>query len=238
MIHKTPIIPAMDLIDNHCVRLEKGDFSVQTRYSANPLLVAQSFERAGCKRLHLVDLDGAKSGEVKHWQILKEIATHTNLKIDFSGGLRSEEDIKKAFDLGAAQISIGTLAQTKPDLVKQWLDKYGAERFIIALDTRDGFIVTRGWQDSGHLSVEDWLKQNGETLTEIMITDVSRDGMLIGPATELYASLLNQFPELKLIASGGVGTMEHIHKLQKLPLSGIIVGRALYEGKVKLEAIC
>jgi phosphoribosylformimino-5-aminoimidazole carboxamide ribotide isomerase len=238
MIQKPPIIPAMDLIDNHCVRLEKGNFSVQTRYSANPLLVAQSFERAGCKRLHLVDLDGAKSGEVKHWQILKEIAAHSKLQIDFSGGLRSEEDIKKAFDLGAAQISIGTLAQTKPDLVKQWLDKYGAERFIIALDTRDGFIVTRGWQEAGNLSVEDWLKQNGETLTEIMITDVSRDGMLTGPATELYAGLLNQFPELKLIASGGVGTMEHIHKLQKLPLSGIIVGRALYEGKVKLEAIC
>ncbi|HDR04506.1 MAG TPA: 1-(5-phosphoribosyl)-5-[(5-phosphoribosylamino)methylideneamino] imidazole-4-carboxamide isomerase [Candidatus Marinimicrobia bacterium] len=238
MIQKPPIIPAMDLIENHCVRLEKGNFSVQTRYNANPLSVAQSFERAGCKRLHLVDLDGAKSGKVQHWHILKEIAANSNLHIDFSGGLRSEADLKKAFDLSAAQISIGTLAQTKPDLVKRWLEKYGSERFIIALDTRDGFIVSRGWQDSNHLSVENWLKENGETLTEIMITDVSRDGMLTGPATELYAGLLEQFPRLKLIASGGVGSMEHIHKLQKLALHGIIVGRALYEGKIKLEEIC
>lgn len=230
------LIPAIDLIGGLCVRLTAGDFARQTTYSAEPVAVAKAFEQAGTRRLHLVDLDGAKSGTVAHWDTLESICKQTSLQVDFSGGLKSEEDLQRAFDAGAAYVVIGSMAVKQPDVVASWLQRFGADRVILSADTRDGQVAIHGWQESAELSIYDFLAEwVARGIRSAIVTDIAKDGLLQGPSTSLYEHITAQLPELKLIASGGVRGVQDLRLLDNLGLHGAIVGKALYEGSLKLE---
>ena len=232
------IIPAIDLIEGKCVRLTQGDYQQKTIYNENPLEVAQQFEDAGLTHLHLVDLDGAKSGHIVNYPVLEKLATKTKLKIDFGGGLKANEDLKIAFECGASQITGGSIAVKNPTLFSDWILTYGTEKIILGADCKDGKIAVMGWQESSDLEVHDFIEdyiQKG--ISYCICTDIAKDGMLAGASIELYQQILTQNPTLKLIASGGVSSLADLIELQEAHLYGAIIGKAIYEGKITLKEL-
>lgn len=238
MSRKINIIPAIDIIQGKCVRLSQGDYTKQKTYNENPLEVAKSFEDHGIKHLHLVDLDGAKSSEVVNWKVLESIANNTSLKIDFGGGVKSDEDIRKVFESGANQITAGSIAVKSPDKVYEWMSTYGSERIILGADVRNNKIAINGWKEESKIELfpflEDFTKKGVE---HVICTDISKDGMMAGSSIDLYKEIMSRFPALKLIASGGVSSMREIQELQTSNLYGAIVGKAIYEGQIGLKEI-
>lgn len=232
------IIPAIDLIDGQCVRLTKGDYDTTKVYNPNPLEVAQEFEAAGLTHLHLVDLDGARKREVVNWPVLEAIAKHTDLIIDFSGGIHSADLARKAFDMGAAKITVGSIAVKRPDTFKQWILDYGPERLILGADVIGKNIAIHGWVSASDVTIMDFiLGYHLCGIRNVMCTDVSKDGMLQGPATDLYQDILQQFPDLQLVASGGVSSLQDLRGLKAAGCSAAIVGKAIYEGRVTLKEL-
>ena len=232
------IIPAIDLMDGKCVRLTQGKFSSATYYSADPLQTALSFQEAGLTRLHLVDLDGARTGKIVNSEILEKLCAKTRLKIDFGGGLRSTAAVRKAFALGAAQVSCGSIAITNPELFEGWLDEFGPEHVVLAADFKAGRVVSHGWTKSSEVELHDYLAdQYANGLQFALCTDVSKDGAMLGPAFETYQSLCEDLPGLKIIASGGVSSAADIERLAELGVSGVIVGKALYEGVLTMSQL-
>ncbi|MGI8883357.1 MAG: 1-(5-phosphoribosyl)-5-[(5-phosphoribosylamino)methylideneamino]imidazole-4-carboxamide isomerase [Pyrinomonadaceae bacterium] len=232
------IIPAIDLIDGKCVRLSQGDFARKIIYNENPLEVAKEFESNNLKRLHIVDLDGAKNGVVTNLNVLETIARETNLTIDFGGGIKTDEDIQSVFDAGAAMASVGSVAVKEPEKFFGWLEKYGSEKILLGADVKDNFIAINGWQTATDLEIVSFL-ENYQTkgVTQVFCTDISKDGLLQGSANELYAEILSALPQLKLIASGGVSKIEDVYELEKIGCAGVIVGKAIYEGKISLQEL-
>lgn len=231
------IIPAIDIIDGKCVRLTKGDYNTQKTYNENPLEVAKEFEANGIKYLHLVDLDGAKSNHIVNHRVLNEIASNTTLHIDFGGGIKSDEDVIKAFENGAKQITGGSIAILNPDLFKVWLLKYGSEKIILGADSHNRKIATHGWQQESHEDVVDFISTyEKEGIRIVICTDISKDGMLQGPSTDLYKEILNK-TGVSLIASGGITTINDLHLLQKIGCEGAIIGKAIYEGNISLKEL-
>lgn len=232
------IIPAIDIIDGKCVRLTQGDYGKQKTYSDNPLEVAKLFEGYGVRRLHVVDLDGAKSSHVVNLRVLEQIASHTELVIDFGGGIKSENDLTLSFNAGASMLTIGSLAVKNSDLVKGWLKDYGAERFIIGADVKDEKISINGWKEEGEDTLYPFLERyTSEGVVNVLCTDISRDGMLQGPSLTLYENILKRFPELHLIASGGVGGVDDIRKLNEMGVPAVVFGKAFYEGLIRIEQL-
>jgi phosphoribosylformimino-5-aminoimidazole carboxamide ribotide isomerase len=232
------IIPAIDIIDGKAVRLTKGDYQQKKIYNENPLEVAKTFEGAGIKRLHVVDLDGAKQKKIVNHNVLELIASHTDLQIDFGGGVQSDEDIKLAFDSGAAQVTGGSIAVKNPDLFEIWLKTYGAEKIILGADVLNKKIAISGWQEGSSWELDAFLlKYISLSVKYVITTDVSKDGVLAGPATALYKDMSAKFPNLEIIASGGVASMDDIHELDKLPLHGVIVGKAIYENRISIKEL-
>lgn len=229
------LIPAIDVINGQCVRLSQGDYDQKTVYNDDPLEVAKEFEDHGIKRLHLVDLDGAKARHVVNWKVLERIATHTSLHIDFGGGVKTTEDLEIVFSSGAQQATAGSISATDPDLFHDWLDQYGPQRMILGADLKDGKIATHGWKESSTYTWQEFLNLHLEAGAKTVIcTDVAQDGMLQGPSLELYREMLVTYPQMELIASGGVSSMGDLDQLKALGCSGAIIGKAIYEGKISL----
>ncbi len=232
------IIPAIDIINGKCVRLTQGDFNQQKQYNENPLEVAQLFENVGFKRLHLVDLDGARQKKIINHKVLENIAKHTKLKIDFGGGVQSDDDIKLAFDSGAAQVTGGSIAIRQPNLFEKWLQQYGEERIILGADVKDSKIVISGWQETSDVSISSFIQRYWQKGVKYVIcTDVSKDGMLAGASLELYRQLRQDLPHVHLIASGGVSSLQDLIDLKNIGMKGAIVGKAIYEHKINLEEL-
>jgi phosphoribosylformimino-5-aminoimidazole carboxamide ribotide isomerase len=232
------IIPAIDIIEGKCVRLSQGDYAQQKTYNENPLEVAKSFEDHGIEHLHLVDLDGAKSSKVVNWKVLESIANNTNLKIDFGGGVKSDEDLKKVFESGASQVTAGSIAVKSAEKVFEWMSIYGANRIILGADVRNKKIAINGWKEESELELLPFLDTfTKRGIEHVICTDISKDGMMAGSSVALYEEIMNHFPNLNLIASGGVSSMTEILNLQSLNIHGAIVGKAIYEGQISLKEI-
>ena len=232
------IIPAIDIINGKCVRLTKGDYAQQKIYNENPVEVAKQFEDAGIKRVHLVDLDGAKAGKIVNLAVLESIAAATNLVIDFGGGIKNINDIGSVFSAGAAMATIGSLAVKHPALVEEWLMEFGANKFLIGADVLDGKIKISGWLEDGGIEVFTFIgKMIGLGATNIFCTDISKDGVMEGPSIDLYKEIMLQHPEINLIASGGVSTIEDVLELKEIGCSGAIIGKAIYEGNITLQQL-
>ena len=230
------IIPAIDIIDGKCVRLSKGDYSTQKTYSDNPLEMAKSFEDLGIQYLHLVDLDGAKAKQIINYKTLEQIASKTNLTVDFGGGIKSEADVQIAFNSGAKQITVGSIAAQNPELMLEWLQKYGSEKIILGADCKDRKIATNGWLESSDQDVIAFIQEYEKRGTIYsIVTDIEKDGMLAGPAFQLYKEILDSTEKTKLIASGGITTIEDVLKLIELGCEGAIIGKAIYEGTINLN---
>lgn len=230
------IIPVIDICDGRCVRLYQGDLSKTMVYNNSPLETAKIFEQQGFKRLHMVDLDGAKAGRVVNHKILEEISKATKLVIDFGGGIKSNEDIKIAFDSGAAMITVGSIAVKNRPLFINWIEKYGRNKIILAADVRNEKIAVSGWAESTEIEVIPFIRGYfGHGIRQYMCTDITKDGMLGGSSINLYRKLMDDMPDMELIASGGVKSIEDIKQLKAAGLSGVIVGRALYEGKINID---
>ena len=227
------LIPAIDIIDGKCVRLEQGDYNLKKEYSANPEEVALQFEGMGVRRLHLVDLDGAKAGHVINLNVLENVASQTSLVIDFGGGVKTDEDLLRVFEAGASMATAGSIAVKNPELVREWLKVYGPEKIILGADVSKGMIAIQGWQEETELElfefVGEWMNAG---INKIICTDIAVDGMLTGPNVNLYLKLRNAFPELEIIASGGVSGIKDILELEEKGLDGVIFGKAFYEGKI------
>ncbi|MTG97210.1 MULTISPECIES: 1-(5-phosphoribosyl)-5-[(5-phosphoribosylamino)methylideneamino]imidazole-4-carboxamide isomerase [Myroides] len=231
------IIPAIDIIAGQCVRLSKGDYNTSKVYNTSAVEVAKQFEDAGIEYLHVVDLDGAKSSQIMNAKVLEEIATQTNLQIDFGGGIKKDEDIITAFNSGAKQVTVGSIAATKPELFLRWLDAYGSEKVILGADCKQRKIMTQGWLDSADTDVLEFIQsyeQRGVSYT--IVTDIEKDGMLSGPAIELYKEIIAN-TEVKLIASGGLTTVAELYKLKEIGCEAVIIGKAIYEGKITLKEL-
>jgi phosphoribosylformimino-5-aminoimidazole carboxamide ribotide isomerase len=227
------IIPAIDLINGACVRLEQGDFNRQTNYSSNPLDVAKQFEDAGIKRLHVVDLEGAKNGEPRHLHILEQISRHTTLKVDFGGGVRSLEHMQTIIDAGAIMVSIGSLAIKNRSLMLQAFERYGTDCFFIGADVRDEYLTASGWMEKSTLHIDTFVADyHALGVQHFFCTDVAMDGMLQGPSIALYQRLIQDFPDVQWVASGGVATVKDLEMLRKIGCSGAIVGKAIYENRI------
>ena len=232
------IIPAIDIIDGKCVRLTEGDYAQKTIYNENPLEVAKAFEDAGIKRLHLVDLDGAKAGAVKNWKVLESIALHTKLVIDFGGGIKTDQDVALVFERGASLATIGSIAVANPELFLNWVTTYGSHAFFLGADVKDNLIAVNGWMKTSDISINDFIGGYiNQGITNIFCTDVTKDGRLEGPSTVLYESLLSMFPQLKLVASGGVSSLQDLETLAGIGCAGAIVGKAIYENRISLKAL-
>lgn len=232
------LIPAIDLIDAKCVRLSQGDYAQTKVYNENPLEVAKAFEDVGIRRLHLVDLDGAKAHHIVNYKVLENIATHTSLEIDFGGGLKSDEDLRIAFECGAKMVTGGSIAVKSPELFEKWLQKYGGERIILGSDVKDEKIAINGWQDKTNIDIWSFLADyQAKGVRKTICTDIAFDGMLAGPSIALYRKIIERFPDLYLIASGGVSGMEDIHCLQEAGLPAVIFGKAIYEGRISLQEL-
>jgi len=231
------IIPAIDIIEGKCVRLTKGDYATQKIYNENPLEVAKQFEASGIKYLHLVDLDGAKSKQIINYKVLENIAKNTALKIDFGGGIKRDEDIKIAFQSGASQITAGSIAVQNPNLLLEWLKIYGNEKIILGADANQRKIVTQGWMESSDIDVIDFISQYEQKgITYVVCTDIAKDGMMEGPSYKLYQDIL-QITTIKLVASGGISSINDLVKLKEIGCEGAIIGKAIYEGKITLKDI-
>lgn len=232
------IIPAIDIIDGKCVRLTQGDYDQKTIYNSNPLEVAKEFEDAGLQRLHLVDLDGAKAGAIKNWKILEAITRDTSLVVDYGGGIKTEDDLRTVFRSGAAFATIGSLAVKNETLFVEWIQKYGAEKFLLGADVKDERIAVSGWLETTEIDIFSFLeKYIGYGITQVFCTDVSKDGKLEGPSIELYQKIIHRFPDLIFIASGGVATLEDLEELKLIGCCGAIVGKAIYESRITLTEL-
>lgn len=232
------IIPAIDIINGQCVRLKKGDYSQKTVYNNDPVEVARTFEKAGLRQLHLVDLDGAKSKHVVNDQVLKDITASTKLKVDFGGGLKTDKDLQKVFDSGAVQITGGSIAAKDRETFLSWIRQYGGDKIILGADVLEEKIMVSGWQESSEIDLFEFLEfYLDKGLQYVICTDISKDGMLQGPSTALYQKIISRFPKVKLIASGGVSTMDDLAELRDAGLFGTILGKAIYEGKVTLDEL-
>ncbi len=232
------IIPAIDIIDGKCVRLSQGDYGQKIIYNENPLEVAKMFEDAGLKRLHLVDLDGARAHHIVNQSVLQRIATQTGLIVDFGGGLKSDEDLKIAFESGASMVTGGSIAVKSPETFMKWIGKYGAEKIILGADAMHEMIAVTGWLESTGTSIFSFIKDwHSKGITKIISTDISRDGMLQGAATDLYKRILLSVPGTYLIASGGVSSMADILELQDAGIPAVITGKAIYEGRITMDEI-
>ncbi len=229
------IIPAIDLIEGKCVRLTQGDYSQKTIYNENPVEVAKEFEDVGLTHLHLVDLDGAKAKRVINWKVLERIATQTKLNIDFGGGVQSDDDLKTVFESGAKQVTGGSIAVKNPELFENWLRTYGSERLILGADARNERVAVSGWEEGTAIWVYDFVEEWVEKGVRYTVsTDVAKDGLLQGPSFDLYKNLQERCPNLQIVASGGVSNMSDLEKLSEMNLYGVIVGKAIYEGRVSL----
>ena len=232
------IIPAIDIIDGKCVRLSKGDYNTKIIYNQNPLEVAKTFEAHGIQHLHLVDLDGAKSSHIVNHKILQQIATQTTLKIDFGGGLKSDNDLRIAFESGANQITGGSIAVKNPDLFKQWIVKFGSEKIILGADANNEKVAISGWLEESSLDLVPFINsyiKNG--IKYVICTDIAKDGMLQGPSFELYQKILKQTNQINLIASGGIATFADLPKLAEMGCYGTIIGKAIYENRISLKQL-
>jgi phosphoribosylformimino-5-aminoimidazole carboxamide ribotide isomerase len=235
---KIEIIPAIDIIDGKCVRLSQGDYAQKTVYNENPLEIAKMFEAAGLTRLHLVDLDGAKAHHIVNQKVLERIATHTKLVIDFGGGLKSDKDLELAFDSGASMVTGGSIAVKSPEVFLRWIEKYGAEKIILGADAKNEMIAVAGWQESTGTDIFEFINHwHSKGIHKIISTDISRDGMLQGAATDLYIKILTSVPDAYLIASGGVSSMADILELQNAGIPAVITGKAIYEGRITMKEI-
>ena len=234
---KIELIPAIDIIDGKCVRLTKGDYDQKTVYG-EPLEMALEFERLGFKRLHVVDLDGAKSKHIVNEAVLKAITSETSLTVDFGGGIKTDEDIEKAFASGAAMVTVGSVAVTNPDLFMGWLEKYGAEKMVLGADVRHGKISINGWKEDSGEDLLPFLKKYVDAgVKNVLCTEISKDGTLAGPAIDLYQSVMEAYPELHLIASGGVSSKEDITALDEAGIPAVVFGKAIYEGRIDLREL-
>lgn len=232
------IVPAIDIINGKCVRLTHGDYAQQKVYNENPLEVAKQFEDAGITRLHMVDLDGAKAGSIINLKVLEAVASKTNLAIDFGGGIKQISDVENVFNAGAAIATIGSLAVKQPALLEEWLMEFGAGKFLIGADVLDEKIKISGWLEDGGVNVFDFIgKMIGLGAINIFCTDISKDGAMKGPSIDLYKRIIEEHPEINLIASGGVTTIDDVVKLKEIGCAGSIIGKAIYEGTIKLEQL-
>ncbi len=228
------LIPAIDLIGGKCVRLTKGDYDSKTIYNDDPVAQAKEFEAKGFTRLHIVDLDGAKSKHIVNDSVLRQITSQTNLKVDFGGGIKSSEDIRKAFDAGASLVTIGSIAVSQPDLFMSWLGEYGADRIILGADARNGKVSINGWKEDSAEDLLPFLKKYIDAgVKNILCTDISKDGTLQGPATALYKNIMATYPGIHLIASGGISSNEDIDTLEREGIPAVVFGKAYYEGRLK-----
>lgn len=232
------IIPAIDIINGKCVRLSKGDYSTQIIYNENPLEVAKMFEAHGVQHLHLVDLDGAKASHIVNHKVLETIALKTNLNIDFGGGLKSDDDLRIAFECGASQITGGSIAVKNPSTFKSWIEKFGAHKIILGADALDEKVAVSGWQEESNEElipfIQNYIK---EGVSYVICTDISKDGMLQGPSFDLYQKILETTPKIKLIASGGISTYDELPRLAEMGCEGTIVGKAIYEHKISMKQL-
>lgn len=232
------IIPAIDLIDGKCVRLTQGDYDSKKVYNENPVEVAKELEANGIRRLHVVDLDGAASHHVVNYRTLDKIAGGTSLTIDFGGGIKSDEDLVIAFDNGAQMVTVGSVAVKEPALFEKWLNQYGAEKIILGADAKDGHIAISGWKEESTQALGEFISGYAHKgVSKVLCTDISKDGMLKGPATELYQEIMTENPELHLIASGGVSSIDDIYQLEEAHIPAVVFGKALYEGKITLKEL-
>lgn len=232
------LIPAIDIIDGKCVRLTKGDYDQKKVYNENPVEVAQHFESLGFKRLHVVDLDGAKSKHIVNDGVLRAITAATSLVVDFGGGIKTEGDIEKAFDAGAAMVTVGSIAVTNPQLFLNWIEQYGAEKLILGADVRNGKISINGWKEDSSEDLLPFLKQyTDKGVRNVLCTEISKDGTLQGPAIDLYQQIMKAYPDMHLIASGGVSCNDDIRALETADIPAVVFGKAFYEGKIKVEEL-
>ncbi len=232
------IIPAIDLIDGKCVRLTEGDYAQKKIYNEDPLEVAKAFEGIGLMRLHLVDLDGAKAGEVVNWKVLEKIANQTQLIIDFGGGIKKENTLQTVFDTGANYATIGSLAVKNRAVFEEWIERFGADAFMLGADVFEEKIAIGGWIEKTNIDVFEFIQSYmNKGITQIFCTDIQKDGKLAGPSIDLYKKIIEQFPTLQLIASGGVSNMEDLHALRTIGCTGAIVGKAIYENRITLEEL-
>lgn len=232
------LIPAIDLIDGKCVRLTKGDYNQKKIYNENPVEIAKGFEEMGFKRLHVVDLDGARSKHIVNVDVLRAITTETNLIVDFGGGIKSEEDIEKAFANGASLVTIGSIAVTQPELFLKWLDQYGTNKLILGADVKNGMISINGWKEDSTEELLPFLKKYiDHGIKNVLCTEISKDGTLQGPATSLYREIMVAYPQIHLIASGGVSSNEDIIALEQAGIPAVVFGKAFYEGKINIPEL-
>ena len=232
------IIPAIDIINGKCVRLTKGDYAQQKVYNENPVEVAKQFADAGLQRVHIVDLDGAKAGKIINLGVLESIATVTNLIIDFGGGIKNINDVSNVFSAGASIATIGSLAVKHPEIVEEWLMEFGADKFLIGADVLEEKIKISGWLEDGGIDIFTFIgKMIGLGAHNIFCTDISKDGLMAGPSVDLYKKIIEQHPEINLIASGGVTTINDVVELKAIGCSGAIIGKAIYEGNITLQQL-
>lgn len=235
---KIELIPAIDIIDGKCVRLTKGDYGQKKVYNDDPVAQAKEFEKLGMKRLHVVDLDGAKAKHVVNVDVLRGITAATGLKVDFGGGIKSDDDIEKAFAAGASLVTIGSIAVSQPDTFMRWLDRYGADKVILGADVRNGLVSINGWKEDTSEKLLPFLARYVKAgVKNVLCTEISRDGTLSGPSTDLYLEVMEAFPGIHLIASGGVGRNEDIIELDEAGIPAVVFGKAWYEGKINLEEL-
>jgi phosphoribosylformimino-5-aminoimidazole carboxamide ribotide isomerase len=232
------IIPAIDIINGQCVRLTQGDYQQKKIYSVDPLAVAKSFEDAGLRHLHLVDLDGAKNGAVTNWNVVRDITSKTNLAVDFGGGIKTEDEIQKLLDLGVKQVNLGSIAVKQPELVRTWLKTFGPEKIILSADVKNELVQISGWIQNSQIKIEEFVTQYIESgIQYVTCTDINTDGMLTGPNISLYKKLKLSFPSIHWIASGGVSSLNDLAELANEKLFGVIVGKAIYENRFTLTEL-
>ncbi|MCF2503706.1 1-(5-phosphoribosyl)-5-[(5-phosphoribosylamino)methylideneamino]imidazole-4-carboxamide isomerase [Dyadobacter sp. CY107] len=232
------IIPAIDLIEGKCVRLTQGDYGQKTIYNENPLEVAMQFQDAGLKRLHLVDLDGAKAKKVVNWKVLEKIASKTTLHVDFGGGVQSDEDLKAVFESGAKQATGGSIAVKNPEVFLNWLSVYGGEKIILGADAKKEKVAVSGWEEGTQIWVYDFVEEYvAKGVKYTISTDVAKDGLLQGPSFDLYKNLQDKCPDLKIIASGGISGLKDVEKLAEMNIYGVIIGKAIYENRIRLSEL-